>query len=164
MGQCHYSQAVDPTPGVTVGGERPASPIGDTMADGAMQIVNGTMGLATVIGAGVTGIRNTLISPSTGSHALEDVLADSSLSYRSSTTWENNGSIDVGFDYFNRIADPGSIAPMPKGFTATITTSEGTGTMSFRPVSTSKPYVPTLQIDNLPGWFELIKIKFLGGG
>lgn len=41
MGQCHYSHSVEPTPGYTVGGERPETPIGDTIAEGSLEIVQG---------------------------------------------------------------------------------------------------------------------------
>jgi hypothetical protein len=45
MGQCHYPHSVDSTPGVSVGGQRPDTPVSDTLALGYYNIVQGTAGL-----------------------------------------------------------------------------------------------------------------------
>ncbi len=45
MGQCHYAHAAETTPGAIVGGERPATPIGDVLVDGAWNMTQGATSL-----------------------------------------------------------------------------------------------------------------------
>lgn len=45
MGRCHYADSVGPTPGVTVGGPRPETPVSDTLGMGYYNIIQGTVGL-----------------------------------------------------------------------------------------------------------------------
>ncbi len=40
MGQCHYAQAVNPTPNTTIGGPRPSTPISDGIAENSYWMLN----------------------------------------------------------------------------------------------------------------------------
>jgi hypothetical protein len=62
MGQCHYPQAVSLTPGITIGGTRPSTPISDQIAEKSLAMVEA---LSMIVG-GVTGLSrmsNRLLSP-----------------------------------------------------------------------------------------------------
>ena len=56
MGQCHYAQAAEPTPGSFVGGERPPTPVGDVLVDGAWGVTQGVTNLVgSVVDIGIAG-------------------------------------------------------------------------------------------------------------
>jgi RHS repeat-associated protein len=59
MGQCHYADSVGPTPGVTVGGPRPETPVSDTLGMGYYNIIQGTVGLVgSTIAAGELAVNS----------------------------------------------------------------------------------------------------------
>ena len=94
MGQCHYSQAVDPTPGVTVGGPRPETPVSDTLVEGYYNITQGWAGVignATgLAGIGFSAAQQTLSGSNVASQNLDDLANNVS-------DWVSNGEGLRGF-------------------------------------------------------------------
>jgi RHS repeat-associated protein len=67
MGQCHYSQAVAPAPGITAGGPRPETPISDVYSEGLANVTQGAIGLAGSVSGLASVGRGALSSLSTES-------------------------------------------------------------------------------------------------
>ena len=94
MGQCHYAASVSATPGVTVGGSRPETPVSDSLVEGYYNITQGTVGLlgnvARLAGIGLSATQQTTTGSTVASQNLDDLANDIS-------DWVSNGEVARGF-------------------------------------------------------------------